>query len=267
MSVEIANPTEASNPIRPPSARAESRFQAQETPDELARRLGLPFSDYRLLSRALTHRSYLNENSDAIEDNERLEFLGDAVLDFLVGAWLYNRFPEMREGGLTRLRSALVNTDQLADFARQANLGAALKLGRGEAQGGGRERSALLCATFEALVGALYLNAGLPAVGDFLEPYLSRAAAEILAAQSDQDAKSLLQQAVQARGHQPPQYHTIGAIGPEHEKTFVVEVQVADKKHPDGLVLGRGSGHSKQQAAQEAARQALGRLDELGEAP
>ncbi len=95
----------------------------EETPRELAQRLGLNFSDYLLLSRALTHRSYLNEYPDAIEDNERLEFLGDAVLDFLVGAWLYNRFPEMAEGALTRLRSALVRTEQLADFAQTDRLG------------------------------------------------------------------------------------------------------------------------------------------------
>ena len=136
----------------------------EETPRQLAQRLELSFSDYLLLSRALTHRSYLNEHPEAIEDNERLEFLGDAVLDFLVGAWLYNRFPEMAEGSLTRLRSALVRTEQLADFAQKIDLGRAMRLGRGEAGSGGRQRLALLCATFEALVGALYLDQGVDAV-------------------------------------------------------------------------------------------------------
>ncbi len=128
----------------------ESGVIETEPPADFARRLGLKFKNGLLLSRALTHRSYLNEHPEALEDNERLEFLGDAVLDFLVGAWLYNRFPEMREGELTRLRSALVRTEQLAEFAGQHGFGAAMRLGRGESQAGGRARQALLCATFEA---------------------------------------------------------------------------------------------------------------------
>jgi len=107
-----------------------------EDPREFAERVNLPFSDYLLLSRALTHRSYLNEHPEALEDNERLEFLGDAVLDFLVGAWLYNRFPELPEGNLTRLRSALVRTEQLAEFAEDVDLGRAILLGRGEEEAG-----------------------------------------------------------------------------------------------------------------------------------
>ena len=105
----------------------------RETPQELASRLGLQFNDWLLLGRSLTHRSYLNEHPEALEDNERLEFLGDAVLDFVVGAWLYNRYPEMPEGDLTRMRSALVHTEQLAEFAKQINLGNAMRLGRGNA--------------------------------------------------------------------------------------------------------------------------------------
>ncbi|MFN2175630.1 MAG: ribonuclease III family protein, partial [Anaerolineales bacterium] len=107
----------------------------EETPQQFADRNNLPFMDYLLLSRALTHRSYLNENPDALEDNERLEFLGDAVLDFIVAAWLYNHFPELKEGDLTRLRSALVRTEQLAEFGKEINLGAAIRLGVGEGLG------------------------------------------------------------------------------------------------------------------------------------
>ena len=107
---------------------------------DLSRRLGLPFSNLALLTRALTHRSYVNENPNAVEDNERLEFLGDAVLDFIVGAWVYHRFPEMPEGDLTKMRSAIVRNDQLADFARHLNLGPALRLGRGEFASGGNQR-------------------------------------------------------------------------------------------------------------------------------
>jgi len=226
-----------------------------ESPNEFATRVGLHFSKASLLRKALTHRSYLNENPDVLEDNERLEFLGDAVLDFLVGAWLYNRFPEMREGELTRLRSALVRTEELATFAHQIDLGRAIRLGRGELQAGGRERKAMLCATFEAMVGALYLDAGLETVDAFLKPMLEIAADQILAERQHEDPKSLLQEIVQAHGNSPPQYRTITATGPEHKKTFEVEVLIA------GIVYGKGSGHSKRAAAKMAARDALNRLD------
>ncbi len=223
----------------------------RESLQDFALQVNLPFSDYLLLSRALTHRSYLNEHPEALEDNERLEFLGDAVLDFLVGAWLYNHFPEMAEGELTRLRSALVRTEQLADFAEQIDLGAVMRLGRGEDEGGGRKRPALLCGTFEALVGALYLDAGMEAVQSFIEPYLEAGVVEILAERRDRDPKSLLQEWVQSQGFGPPVYNTVSSSGPEHNKTFEVEVYVSGKP------FGRGHGHSKQAAAKAAAHQAL----------
>jgi ribonuclease-3 len=223
----------------------------QEAIEEFAQRLKLPFTNYLLLSRALTHRSYLNEHLDAIEDNERLEFLGDAVLDFLVGDWLYNHFPEMAEGELTRLRSALVRTEQLSEFAQSINLGSVLRLGHGEEEGGGRQRPALLCGAFEALVGALYLNAGLEAVYDFMVPLISNAVLLIMNERRDHDPKSLLQEWVQSKGFGPPVYHIVGTSGPEHEKLFEVQVIV------DNQVYGAGSGHSKQLAAKVAARNAL----------
>jgi ribonuclease-3 len=226
-----------------------------ESLQDFARRTGLPFTDYLLLSRALTHRSYLNEHPEALEDNERLEFLGDAILDFLVGAWLYNHFPEMAEGELTRLRSALVRTEQLAEFAKQINLGPVMRLGRGEDEGGGRQRAALLCATFEALVGALYLNAGFSAVRDFVEPLLQSAAYHILSARKDQDPKSVLQEWVQSQGYGPPIYRTVSTSGPEHDKLFEVEVSI------NGQSFGRGKGHSKQSAAKSAA---INTLESLG---
>jgi len=227
----------------------------EETPQEFARRLNLPISDTLLLNRALTHRSYLNEHPEALEDNERLEFLGDAILDFLVGAWLYNHFPEMAEGELTRLRSALVRTEQLAEFAKKIKLGSAMLLGRGEEEGGGRQRPALLCGTFEALVGAIYMNAGLEGVRSFVEPLLKPAVDQILEAHKDRDPKSLLQEWVQAQGYGPPFYHTISSSGPEHDKTFEVEVKI------NGVSHGKGFGRSKQSAAKAAAKIAL---DSLG---
>jgi ribonuclease-3 len=222
-----------------------------ETTEAFVRRIALPFQNLSLLRRALTHRSYLNEHPEAVEDNERLEFLGDAVLDFLVGAWLYNHFPEMAEGELTRMRSALVRTEQLAEFATQIHLGDAMCLGHGEVEAGGRQRPALLCATFEALVGALYLSAGMSAVRGFVEPFLEGTAGNILAENKDQDAKSSLQEWVQSQGFGPPQYRTVSASGPDHAKMFEVEVIV------DGTVQGRGAGHSKQTAAKAAAIDAL----------
>jgi ribonuclease-3 len=222
-----------------------------ESPKELVHRLGLPISDYRLLQRALTHRSYINEHPDALEDNERLEFLGDAILDFLVGAWLYNHFPEMSEGELTRLRSALVRTEQLANFARQINLGAALRLGRGEEDGGGRSRPALLCGAFEALVGAVYIDSGITAVQKLVEPFLLGATDQIMSADQGQDPKSVLQEWIQSRGFGHPIYRTIAERGPDHAKSFEVEVII------DGQVYGRGTGGSKQSATKSAARAAI----------
>ncbi len=222
-----------------------------ETPQELAQRLGLDFSDMLLLSRALTHRSYINEHPEAIEDNERLEFLGDAVLDFLVGAWLYNRFPEMAEGALTRLRSALVRTEQLAEFAQEIELEDAMRLGWGESESGGRERPALLCATFEALIGALYLDQGVDTVMDFFEPLLESVADQIVASGRIHDPKSQLQEWTQARGFGAPTYLTVAAHGPDHAKTFEVEVLVG------GTIYGRGIGNSKQSAAKVAAQEAM----------
>ena len=223
-------------------------------PKEFSKRLNLVFSNGSLLNRALTHRSYLNEHPDALEDNERLEFLGDAVLDFMVGAWLYNKFPEMAEGELTRLRSALVRTEQLAEFARDIRLGDSLLIGRGEAESGGRRRPAILCGAFEALVGAVYLDAGLGEVKRFFEPMLEVAASSILATHKHQDAKSTLQEWVQAQGLEPPVYRTVLVNGPEHNRSYEVEVLI------DGQSCGAGDGRSKQAAAKSAARDALNRL-------
>ena len=229
-------------------------FPARESPVELAQRLNLQFKDLLLLSRALTHRSYLNEHPEALEDNERLEYLGDAVLDFIVGVWLYHQYPEMAEGELTRMRSALVHTEQLAAFARKIGLGDAMRLGRGEVQAGGRQRSGLLCDTFEALVGALYLDSGIEAVNRFMDPLLEEAASDILINHKDEDPKSLLQEWAQSQGYQAPVYITRSASGPDHSKVFELDVLI------DGTVYGTGSGPSKSTAAKAAARMALQKI-------
>ena len=228
-----------------------------ESPEHFSKRLYLPFNNYFLLSRALTHRSYLNENKDAIEDNERLEFLGDAVLDFIVADWLYNHYPEKPEGDLTRLRAALVHTDQLADFAKLINLGPALRLGRGEVQAGGRDRNSLLCDAFEALIGALFLQGGIPAVNDFMIPLLKDSVDLIFKNHLADDTKSRLQEWAQGKGYTSPQYALISEEGPDHAKVFEMEVRISRKP------LGRGKGSSKQTAEKAAAREALSKIGTL----
>jgi ribonuclease-3 len=225
--------------------------------------LGLVFSDKSLLQRALVHRSYLNEHPDfPLEDNERLEFLGDAVLGFVTGGYLYHRFPELAEGALTSLRSALVRREALAHFALGFDLGQHLLMSVGEASSGGRERPAMLCAAFEALVGAIYLDQGLAAVQRFVEPIVGPAATRILEEQSDKDYKSRLSEVAQGRLHHTPRYLTVSASGPDHARWFTVQVVIGETAY------GEGSGPSKQQASQEAAREALRRIEsEAAETP
>lgn len=224
-------------------------------PTDREKILNLNFIDKTLLLRALTHRSYLNENPDFIlGDNERLEFLGDAVLDFLTAEYLYHRFPEMREGELTSLRAALVRTESLANLAHKIDLGRCLYLGHGEEAGGGRRRLAVLCGAFEALVGALYLDQGLADVEAFVKPLFDPEIEHILADDLDKDPKSLLQELSQAELEITPSYRTIGESGPDHAKEFVVEAVIGRQ------VYGRGVGRSKQAAARVAAQHALVQL-------
>jgi len=218
--------------------------------------LGVAFRDVSLLSRALTHRSYLNENPGSVlEDNERLEFLGDAVIDFVVAGFLYHRFPEMDEGALTALRAALVRAESLAGFARQIDLGRYLRLGLGEEENGGRERTPLLCATFEAVAGAIYLDHGLEQARAFIEPLIRPALEQIRAEELYKDAKSEFQVWAQARYNVTPHYRVSGSEGPDHARTFTVQVLVGPE------VWGEGRGRSKQVAAQAAAAEAIRRAE------
>lgn len=222
--------------------------------------LNLTFSDKALLQRALTHRSYINENPDyPLEDNERLEFLGDAILDFITGEYLYHHFPEMAEGYLTNLRSALVRTETLAKFALDLNLGEFLYLGKGEEDGGGRRRKAILCDAFEAVVGALYLEQGIDSTRQFVQQLIEPALEEILDADTHKDAKSRLQEVSQSHFQVTPTYRTVKEEGPDHAKEFTVEALIGNKSY------GTGCGFSKQSAAQVAAEKALENLQqELG---
>ena len=231
----------------------DQEMQDFESASALSRRLNLPFSNLSLLTRALTHRSYVNENPNSPEDNERLEFLGDAVLDFIVGAWVYNRFPEMPEGDLTKMRSAIVRNDQLAVFARHLKLGDALRLGHGEYATGGSHRAGLLGSTFEAVIGALYLDSGLGSVEALVNPLLEDVRESVLT--KIHDPKSQLQEWAQAQKMSAPRYHTVSMTGPDHAKEFEVEVLIGER------VVGKGVGTSKHTAQQTAAQNAIDELE------
>jgi len=207
-----------------------------------------------MLTRALTHRSYINENKEVLEDNERLEFLGDSVLSFIVAEWLYHNFPEKDEGFLTKVRAALVHTQQLSSFARRIELGPALLLGRGEANAGGRNRDAILCDAFEALIATIYLECGMQTVKDFIIPLLESESEEILRSHSEEDVKSRLQEWAQAQGYAAPSYVLVDEYGPDHDKRFVVVAMINNEK------VAQGRGSSKQLAEKSAAQNSIKKL-------
>jgi ribonuclease III len=228
--------------------------------EQLAARLGLVFQNQRLLEQALMHRSYINEHpSSTLDSNERLEFLGDAVLNFSTATLLYGSLPHKSEGELTSLRAALVKTPTLAAFARQLGLGPYVSMSKGEAAGGGRERDALLADVFEALLAAVYLDQGIVAAQAFLEPLLQGQIAQLLSSGSVLDHKSRLQELIQAVRGVTPHYRTVEVRGPDHQRDFTVEVWAGN------MLLGVGRGSSKQVAAQAAALVALEALDASGE--
>lgn len=219
--------------------------------DELEKRLGLKFANKELLRLAMVHRSYVNEKSSARESNERLEFLGDAVLSVVVADYLYRHYPDQPEGELTDLRSAVVRRETLNKWAVEFELGKYLFLGKGEAATGGRNRVLTLASAFEAILGALFLEKGLEGVQNWLLPLVEKELAEIIAEGRHHDYKSLLQEMAQRHFHQAPSYHVAGAHGPEHERVFEIEARLGDR------VIGRGSGSTKQYAQQAAAKTAL----------
>jgi len=221
----------------------------------LQKALGLSFRDLSLLEQALVHSSYINENPGcAPASNERLEFLGDAVLGFIVAEKLYGDFPDLAEGRMTRFRSVLVRRDTLARLARVIKLGDYLYLGRGEEAGGGRHKQANLAGAFEALIAAVFFDQGLTVARKFILELLDEQLQKVIRHDAGVDYKSQLQEIIQSRHHSAPSYRLIEATGPDHDKSFTIEVMVGD------VVLGRGSGGSKKIAETEAARSALKQL-------
>lgn len=222
---------------------------------QFQKQLEIHFKNSSLLKQALIHSSYINENPDtALSSNERLEFLGDAVINMVIAEELFKRFPDYDEGELTRLRSVLIKRETLARAARQINLGKYLYLGKGEESGGGREKDTNLAGGLESLIAAIYLDQGLETVRNFVLKLFVTIIQEITGSGAVTDYKSRLQELIQCREQITPSYHLIEAIGPPHEKTFTVEVRAGQ------IALGRGTGKSKKAAEMEAARVALEKI-------
>jgi ribonuclease III len=223
----------------------------------LEEKIGLTFRHRALLELALTHSSYVNENPRSERTaNERLELLGDAVLGLVIAEKLYHELPDADEGELTRLRSALVRREMLAQIAGRIDLGDFLYLGAGEEPGGGREKPANLAGAFEALIAAVYLDQGLEIARALLLKLFKPAAFRQAPRQALNDHKSELQEVLQATEQVTPTYHLVEATGPDHAREFTIEVKAGER------VIGRGRGKSKKTAAMEAARTALKNLSE-----
>ena len=219
---------------------------------EFERRIGYTFQRGELLTRALTHKSYSHEAKDgAARHNETFEFLGDSVLGFVIGDLLFNHFPELDEGALSKMKAYLVSAPSLSEKARSYGMGEVILLGVGEEKTGGRKKDSLLANLFEAVIAAIYLDGGIEPARQLIE----RTFATSIRAIDEQDLlfhdyKTALQELAQGRGLLLPEYNVIDEVGPDHDKTFIVEVRV-------GSLFARGEGSSKKEAQQQAARHAL----------
>jgi len=237
-----------------------SLIDPREAIDRLRNDLGHVFATPSLLVDGLTHRSYVNEagGPDKVTDNERMEFLGDAVVSLVVATELMRRYPDAREGALSRLRASLVDEAALSKLARELRMGEALLLGKGEDHSGGRQRTSILADAFEAMMAAVYLDGGLDAASKVLLPQLTFPdPADIPRG----DPKTALQERLQADRRVTPSYRVVSEEGPDHQKTFVVEVLA------DGSVIGQAAGRTKKEAERIAAAGALATMDEETQDP
>jgi ribonuclease III len=232
---------------------------ATETPSEFQRRVGYEFRDPTLLERALTHKSFTNENRETRSpNNERLEFLGDAVLGFVIGELIYRFFPELQEGALSKIKAHLVSSTTLATKARDLGIGRVLRMGTGEARSGGAEKLSLIADAFEALIAAIYLDGGLGAAAEFVQRIFGPEISGIdVGDLSFHDYKTALQETAQGLGLPLPDYRVVDEYGPDHEKAFVVELSW------DGAAFAYGRGSSKREAQRKAAKEALKKLGRL----
>lgn len=212
--------------------------------------LGYRFKNEKLLETALTHRSCLNQ-SGVTESYERLEFLGDAILEMMISVYLFNKYPDKMEGYLTAARSAIVRTESLSEVSKQNHLNEFIKMSKGEEATGGRDNSSILEDVIESLIGSLYIDGGLDASEAFFKKFILPNAKDIIALNQLKDPKSLLQEKVQSKGFSSPVYTTLSETGLDHNKTFEVAVIVENKQ------LATGTGRNKQEAEQKAAQKAL----------
>lgn len=209
------------------------------------------FIDQSLALQGLTHKSFSNEQAEFVAHNERLEFLGDAVLELAISDWIFHHFPDIPEGGLTRIRAEVVSEKGLLSIARKLNLGEGLRLGKGEEKSGGRDKPSLLSDAFEAILGAVYEDGGFSAACHVVEELFSQPIRESAQLRYGSDHKTCLQERLQALYNQLPEYTLVKVSGPDHERTFTMEVRFR------GYLLGKGNGTSKKNAEQNAAAIAL----------
>ena len=218
---------------------------------ELQRIIGYTFVDQDLLRQALTHKSFSNEQPEFVLHNERLEFLGDAVLELVVSDWVFCHYPDIPEGGLTRIRAEVVSEKGLSGIARGLQLGTGLRLGKGEEKSGGSEKSSLLSDALEALLGALYRDGGFAAASQVINRIFGPVIEKSALLRYGSDYKTCLQERLQAQYGHLPEYSLVQVSGPDHERVFSMEVRSC------GKLLGKGSGRSKKNAEQKAAAAAL----------
>lgn len=218
--------------------------------------LKITFEDISLLDTAVTHRSYLNENTDKSRtNNERLEFLGDAVLELITSEYLFSKYPQREEGDLTSFRAATVRTTTLAEVSRELGFGKYLKMSKGEEESGGKDKDYLLANLFEAILGAIYLDKGYSACKEYVYRVLIPKVEKIVEKRLDIDPKTRLQELTQSMFRETPMYKVINEEGPDHNKLFTVKAEIASK------ALGIGQGSSKQKAEEEAAKESLQMLE------
>lgn len=241
---------------RPIHQKGKTAVTERACEEILEERIGYRFRARSLLREAFTHKSFSNEQPGrGLPHNERLEFLGDAVLDLVISRKIFDAFPHLPEGELTRIRAEVVSEKGLAAVGRALGIGGCLLLGRGEEKSGGREKESLTADALEALLGAVFCDGGLEAAGAVIERLFSTAVERSAARPVSIDCKTRLQEILQARHARPPEYVMAFAEGPDHERIYTVEVQFA------GAVIGRGRGRTKKAAEQEAAREALASLE------
>lgn len=229
--------------------------------NKIIKKIGVEFKNISLLKTAFTHRSYLNENrGKGLENNERLEFLGDAVLELIISSYLFEKYPKKTEGDLTSIRAAIVRTESLGEETRRLDLGQYLKMSKGEEDSGGKEKEYLLANLYEAILGAIYLEHGYDVCKDFVSRTLLLKIDKIISEKLFIDPKTKIQEMMQSKFRVTPIYQILKEDGPDHDKVFTVGLYNGEQ------MLSEGQGHSKQKAEEDAAKNAINLIEKVEEA-